>query len=169
MSRKVVYIIGSLANRQEIISLATKLEAETGWEWFADWTAPGPLADDFLRDMAKDRGWDYIRTLHSHAAQHICAFDKKHLDRADAALMVLPCGKSCHLELGYMAGKGKPTYVYMPTPPERVDVMYNLASVVANSLDEIVRDMHNEFTQSQSVGPFTSPPRGLIGDHEYLA
>ena len=62
--RKSVYIIGSLRNRQSVIELADLIENRTGLEAFADWTAPGPDADDYLRDMAKARGWDHIRTLH---------------------------------------------------------------------------------------------------------
>lgn len=148
-SRPMIYLIGSLRNREAVIELATKLEAQTGFEFFADWTAPGPFADDFLRDMAKARGWDHIRTLSSYAAKHVCAFDRHHLDRADAALLLLPCGKSCHLELGYVAGQGKPTYVYMPDPPERVDVMYNLAGFVHHDLIRIVQQMEVELAGSK--------------------
>ena len=142
--RKSVYIIGSLRNRQSVIELADLIENRTGLEAFADWTAPGPDADDYLRDMAKARGWDHIRTLQSYAAKHVCAFDKYHLDRAAAALILLPCGKSCHMELGYMIGQGKPTYVYMPEAPERVDVMYNLAHCVTDSLQEIIYRLREE-------------------------
>ena len=147
--RPVIYVIGSLKNREFVIALAHSLEQNTGWEFFADWTAPGPDADDFLRDMAKARGWDHIKTLNSYAAKHVCAFDKSHLDRADAALVLLPCGKSCHMELGYMIGQGKPTYVYMPHAPERVDVMYNLAGFVHSELDRIIQQMQVELTQPE--------------------
>lgn len=138
MSRPCIYIIGSLRGRDRVIEIANRIEKETGWEAFADWTAPGPDADDFLRDMAKARGWDHVQTLKSYAAQHVCAFDKSHLDRSVAALVVLPCGKSCHMELGYMIGSGKPTIVLMEEAPERVDVMYNLAGHVTDSLDDAI-------------------------------
>lgn len=138
MQKKVIYIIGSLKNRERVIKVANQLEA-IGYEAFADWTAPGPDADDYLRDMAKARGWNHIQTLRSYAAKHVCAFDKLHLDRADATLVILPCGKSCHLEAGYMVGQGKPVCVLMEEAPERVDVMYNLVDHVADSLPDAVR------------------------------
>lgn len=140
-SRPCIYLIGSLSNRDQIIRLAQYIENLTGFEVFADWTAPGPHADDFLRDMAKARGLNHIQTLNSHAARHVCAFDKTHLDRSVAAVMVLPCGKSCHMELGYMIGQGKKTYVLMPEAPERVDVMYNLAGFVTDSLSRLVQQL----------------------------
>jgi hypothetical protein len=41
-------------------------------------------------------------------------FDKDALDTSDACLVVQDCGKSAHLELGYMAGLGKKCAVYFP-------------------------------------------------------
>jgi nucleoside 2-deoxyribosyltransferase len=64
-------------------------------------------------------------------------YDRGHLDRCDAALLVLPAGKSGHLELGYMAGRGKPVYIYFPSEPERFDVMYKFATKVFVSIDEM--------------------------------
>jgi len=43
---------------------------------------------------------------------------------------VLPAGKSGHLELGFLRGKGKPCYILFPEDPERWDVMYNFAREV---------------------------------------
>lgn len=127
MSKPMVYLIGSLANRTRIVELANQIEDRTGWEAFADWTAPGPHADSFLHEMAKARGWDYAQTIESHAARHVCAFDELHLRRADAVVLVLPCGKSAHMELGFCLALGKPCYVLMDQgEPERVDVMLNL-------------------------------------------
>jgi nucleoside 2-deoxyribosyltransferase len=40
----------------------------------------------------------------------------------------MPAGKSGHLELGYVSGKGKPTYVLFDHEPERWDVMYQFAT-----------------------------------------
>jgi nucleoside 2-deoxyribosyltransferase len=68
--------------------------------------------------------------LKGAAAQHVFAFDRENLDASDAAVLVLPAGKSGHLELGYMAGKGKKTYILMDKEPERFDVMYCFATSV---------------------------------------
>jgi len=122
------YIIGSLRN-PEVVAFANRLQA-LGYEAFADWISPGPDADDYLRDYAKARGLDYKQTLQTHAARHIFDFDVSHLKRCDAAVMLMPAGRSGHLELGYVRGLGKPGYIIFDQVPERVDVMYQFATEV---------------------------------------
>ncbi len=132
---KSVYIIGSLRN-SEIVPFANELEAQ-GFEAFAEWKSPGPDADDFLRDYSKARGRNYKQTLQSYAARHIFEFDKFHLDRCDAAVMLMPAGKSGHLELGYVRGQGKPGFILFDKEPERVDVMYGFASDLFFNKEEL--------------------------------
>lgn len=43
-------------------------------------------------------------------AQEGFALDKGAMDRADCGVLVLPCGRSAHLEAGYLAGQGKPVF-----------------------------------------------------------
>ena len=62
--------------------------------------------------------------------------------RADIGLLILPTGKSGHLELGWMLGKGKKGYVYFPEgEPDRWDVMYQFADGVAFSMDKLLEMM----------------------------
>src|ERR1700731_2077520 len=119
---KSFYVIGSLRN-PEIAPFANKLQAE-GYDAFWDWETTRPDVDDFLRDFAKARGLNYKQTLQTYAARQIYEFDKKHLDRTDAAVVLMPAGKSAHLEAGYTIGKGKPCFIVFDQEPERVDVMY---------------------------------------------
>lgn len=136
---KSVYIIGSLRN-SSVPEFANELESH-GIEAFADWISPGPDADDFLRDYSKARGRDYKQTLNSHAARHIFEFDLHHLNRCDAAVMLMPCGKSGHLELGYTIGKGKPGYILFDAEPERVDVMHAFATDVFFNKAELLKTL----------------------------
>jgi nucleoside 2-deoxyribosyltransferase len=136
---KSIYIIGSLRN-PEVPKFANELQ-ELGFEAFADWYAPGPEADDFLRDYSKMRGRDYKQTLQSAAAQHIFQFDKFHLDRCDAAVMLMPAGRSGHLELGYVRGTGKPGYILFDKPPERIDVMYQFATDVFFTKEDLFKEL----------------------------
>src|SRR3990167_3349198 len=103
--RKKVYLIGSLRN-PEVPKIANKIR-ELGFEVFDDWFAAGPEADDKWRDYEKERGRNYKKALSGHAANHVFHFDLKHLDECDVAVLFLPAGKSGHLELGYILGKGK--------------------------------------------------------------
>jgi hypothetical protein len=134
---KSFYVIGSLRN-PEIVSFANELQAQ-GYEAFADWISAGPDADDYLRDYAKARGLNYKQTLQTYAARHIYEFDKFHLDHTDAAVMLMPAGKSGHLELGYTIGKGKPGFIVFDSIPERIDVMYQFATEIFLSKEEFFK------------------------------
>jgi len=131
-----IYMIGSLRNPL-VPTIAKQLRvAFPTWEIFDDWHAAGPHADDCWRDYEKDRGRSFIEALSGHAAKNVFAFDKRHLDSSDAVVLVAPAGKSGHLELGYMLGRGKPGFVLIDSP-ERWDVMYQFATGVTNDLDEL--------------------------------
>lgn len=130
----MIYLIGSLRN-PEVPKIANSLRAY-GFEVFDSWFAPGPNADDYWRDYEKQKGMDYRQALKGPAAQHIFNFDKEWLDRAEAAVMVMPAGKSCHMELGYMIGQGKPAFILFDQEPERFDVMHNFATDVFFNLEE---------------------------------
>jgi nucleoside 2-deoxyribosyltransferase len=59
------------------------------------------------------------------------------LEQADRCILVLPSGRSAHLEAGYAIGKGKPTAIWVPeydTP----DLMVKMADYVSDSLMDIL-------------------------------
>jgi len=112
-----IYLIGSLKN-EKIPDIAGILR-EKGFEVFDEWYSPGPDADDYWKEYEKGRGWSYTQALnHSLAAKNIFDFDKKHIDSSDVGILVLPCGKSGHLELGYMIGQGKLGYILLDETPK---------------------------------------------------
>ena len=133
---KNFYMIGSLRN-PEIPALGVRLRQE-GFEIFDDWFAGGKIADDEWQAYETERGRTYGEALEGYAARHVFEFDKYHLDRSDGGILVLPAGKSGHLELGYLAGQGKLTYVLFDKVPERWDVMYQFATGVAFNVEELI-------------------------------
>lgn len=142
-SRKL-YLIGSLRNPRVQELAAEFRKALPDWEVFDDWQAAGPEADDYWRDYEKSKGHDFITALKGHAAQHVFNFDKGHLDTSDAAILILPAGKSGHLELGYMVGKGKYTAIMLDDDPDRFDVMYAFVNRVTRNLKDIVEDLNGQ-------------------------
>lgn len=134
----VIYLIGSLRNPQ-IGEIAAKLRA-AGHEVFDDWYAAGPEADDYWQKYEIAKGNNYKQALQGYAAKHVFSFDKHHLDRCDLAILALPAGKSAHLELGYIVGKGKPGYILLDSP-DRWDVMYQFANGVFYTVEEIVEEL----------------------------
>lgn len=133
-----VYLIGSLRN-PEIPKIANEIR-KAGLEVFDDWYAAGSEADDKWKEYEQGRGRSYMEALAGAAAKNVFQFDKKHLESADAVILVLPAGKSGHLELGWSLGRGKRGYILLDSP-DRWDVMYRFADLVTEDLSEIVTDL----------------------------
>lgn len=132
-----IYLIGSLRN-EHVPKLAEVIRRGCpGLEVFDDWYSPGPRADDHWKEYEQARGRTYQQALGGWAARHVFDFDKHHLDRCSGAVLVLPAGKSCHLEFGYSMGSGKSGFVLMDDP-DRWDVMYQFATGVAFSEEELI-------------------------------
>jgi nucleoside 2-deoxyribosyltransferase len=137
-----VYLIGSLRN-PKIIELGVRLRT-LGFEVFDDWISPGALADDEWQAYEKLRGRTYAEALQGHHAKQVFEFDKSHLDRCDIIVLVLPAGKSGHLELGYAIGKGKSGYILLDKEPERYDIMYLFASGIFTSEEDLIIELKKE-------------------------
>ena len=132
-----IYLIGSLRNPQvPIVAKALRLG---GHEVFDDWYAAGPEADDYWQKYEEARGHTFQSALRGHSAQHVFQFDRQHLGRMEVGVLLLPAGKSGHLELGYMIGQGKKGYILLDKPPERFDVMYAFADGVCESVEELIK------------------------------
>lgn len=134
-----VYLIGSMRN-PEIPHLAKRLR-EIGFEVFDDWHSPGPEADDKWQEYEKIRGRGYKEALAGYHAKHVYAIDKHHLDDSDVAVLVMPAGRSGHLELGYMIGCGKLGFILFDEEPDRYDVMYQFADDVFFSEETLIEEL----------------------------
>ena len=139
MSKPIIYLVGSLRNLK--IPLIGQKIREAGFEVFDEWFCAGPEADDHFKKYHVELGIPYDQALKGYAAKHIFEFDKKHLDRADMAVLIMPAGRSGHLELGYMVGKGKPSFVLLEEGTERWDLMLQFANGVFFSLEKLIEDL----------------------------
>ena len=62
--------------------------------------------------------------------------DLRGMQWCDTCLLVMPCGRSAHLELGWCSGAGKRTIILLETgEPE---LMYLLADHICVSIDEVL-------------------------------
>lgn len=138
----MIYLIGSLRSPRprEIAHLLR----EQGQEVFDDWHACGREADDIWRGYEMERGRAYPEALKSPFAQNVFGFDLRHIQASDTGLLVLPAGKSGHLELGYMIGRGSRGYVLFDGEPERWDLMYLLAHKLFFNTDELLNHFGGE-------------------------
>ena len=85
------------------------------------------------------RTWDahaYIKALQHPIAQAGFGLDMNALRWCDACVLVLPCGRSAHLEAGRAAGGGKRLVIYLPdydTP----ELMYGMADAIVTTLADV--------------------------------
>lgn len=132
-----VYLIGSLRN-PKVPKVATLLRIQ-GHEVFDDWFAAGPEADDYWQKYEQARGRTFEEALRGYAAGHVFEFDKTHLDATDAVVLLMPAGKSGHLEFGYCVGRGKRGFICMEREPERFDVMYRFAERICVGVPALIK------------------------------
>lgn len=59
------------------------------------------------------------------------------MQRADTFVMVLPCGKSAHLELGWAVGAGKRTAILLEDPVEP-ELMYRMVDFMARDVEQLL-------------------------------
>ena len=131
----MIYIIGSLKNK-DVPEVAEYLRS-LGHDVFDEWYSAGPEADDYWQAHCEMRGMNYAEALASPHAECVFEFDRKYLDLADTVVLVLPAGKSGHIELGYALGRGKRGFVLFPNQPDRYDVMYKFATGFAFTWEEL--------------------------------
>jgi nucleoside 2-deoxyribosyltransferase len=133
----LVYVAGSMKEREKIRIVSAKLRA-AGYDVFNYWIMPGEETDVKWQEFEQAQGKTYREALVSPHAQNVFEFDKSWLDAAEAIVLVLPAGKSGHLELGYMLGKGKNGYILLDGEPERWDVMYLFATDILYTIEELL-------------------------------
>lgn len=80
----------------------------------------------------------YIAALmeHPRAAQGYMN-DLRAMEWADTFVLVLPCGRSAHLELGWAAGRGKRTFI-LTQDGEEPELMALMADNICSSIGEIL-------------------------------
>lgn len=80
----------------------------------------------------------YLQALESKRALEGYMLDKAALDWCDTCVLVLPCGRSAHLEAGYAAGQGKRVYFLLHETGFEPELMYLLGTRCATSVTEII-------------------------------
>lgn len=103
-----------------------RLEVGKGFAW-----------SDLDPDWQKWSARDYRKKLlESQVASHGFVADLRAMHWADTCVLLQPCGRSAHLELGYMAGQGKHTIIVL-SDGEEPELMAMLADQLVVSEDEL--------------------------------
>lgn len=99
----------------------------------------GPMSATEVRVKGAD--WepvaDYLSMVHHPRASDGFRSDFDAMQRADCCVLLLPCGKSAHLELGWAVGAGKRTAILLEDPVEP-ELMYRMVDYLAPSLFDLL-------------------------------
>lgn len=104
----------------EVYDFRNPAEGQDGFAWSAidrDWLGWKP-----------DRFAELLRT--HPVAQAGYQLDKDALDWCDTCVLLLPCGRSAHLEAGYAIGQGKQTIILLADKGFEPELMYLMADAV---------------------------------------
>lgn len=102
-----------------------------GFSWNEIGLEPGCTAEEYRRALL----------THPRAAQSFNA-DFAAMRQADTCLLVLPAGRSAHLELGWMAGAGKRTLI-LTRDGEEPELMALLADHICTSIAEVFWELRD--------------------------
>lgn len=138
-----IYLIGSLRNAN--VPKTAEQIRKLGFRVFDDWFAAGEHADDAWRDYEQAKGNSFAQALEGPAANNVFEFDYRNIDASNAVMLVLPAGKSGHLEFGYCVRANKPAVILLEgQDAERFDVMYRFAGLVTRDVVEAATFIRNQ-------------------------
>lgn len=78
-------------------------------------------------------------TTHPIAARGYMS-DMRGMEWADTCLLLLPCGRSAHLEAGWFAGRGKRLIIWA-RDGEEPELMALMANAICINLDEVIEEL----------------------------
>lgn len=133
-----IYVASSWRNALQP-DVVSKLRTD-GHEVY-DFREPAPNVRGFAWSEIDPRWQKWTAAQYRDALNHPLAVrgyahDMGAMQWADTCVLVLPCGRSAHLELGWMAGAGKRT-VILTRYGEEPELMAKMATLVCASLDEV--------------------------------
>ncbi len=111
-----------------------------------DFRAPSPGQPGFSWSEI-DPDWQtwtpekFRRALRHPAAKRGFSFDVRALAAADATVLVLPCGRSAHLELGYAVGRGQRTFVLCDSTLDQPELLYLMATRICLDIAEVIEEL----------------------------
>lgn len=83
----------------------------------------------------------FVEALDHPIARAGFASDYEALRWADCCVLVLPCGRSAHIEAGWLKGSGKPTYVLHSPDDLEPELMYLLCDQVFTDIRPLLEGL----------------------------
>ncbi len=136
-----IYVASSWRNEHQ--QALVKLLREQGHEVY-DFKHPGD--NEGFSWSTLDKNWQnwtmeqFRLYLRSYCAYYGYSRDFAAMKAADTCILCLPCGRSAHIEAGWMKGAGKKVIAYIPRG-ERIEpeLMYGILDGIALDFSEIIK------------------------------
>lgn len=141
MKPKYVYVASSWRNLLQpgVVAAIRSLGIEC-----YDFRNPGPGKEGFSwREIHPDwLNWtpsQWREALAHPIAKQGFENDAAGMNRADCCILVLPCGRSAHLEAGYMAAQGKRVYTLAldPVEPDLMALLLGPPENICTTMNEL--------------------------------
>lgn len=145
MSKRKIYLASSWKNEDMIKQLAFTLkELHFQVDCFAD-DSNGRFVFHWTKFTGDLKDLDAKSFLEHPDTKKAFKEDVKWLNWANLTILVLPAGKSAHLEAGYTAGKGKDLIIYAPNGFVKgdFDVMYGFARKLIDNFEDLLRELYH--------------------------
>lgn len=142
-----IYVASSMKNTSYLHVIAAL--QKDGFEIW-NWRCPPDIGKGFSwRDVDPDYQDQPVSTqqlnhmLQQPRAQEGFVSDMKGMTWADVCVLLLPCGRSAHMEAGYICGRGKPVYV-LRTEMDGPDLMHLMFSGIFGTYLELTDALHTK-------------------------
>lgn len=136
--RRRIYVASSWRNeRQPVVVGALR---RFGYEVYDFRNPPGRTGFQWSEIDPAWQQWDreqYIAALEHPIAEAGFRSDFEAMQWADMGVLLLPSGRSAHLEAGYFVGARKPLHILL-TEEQEPELMYLMASSISRSIAELV-------------------------------
>ncbi len=143
VSRRI-YVASSWRNdlQQEVVR---RLRV-AGFEVY-DFKNPKPGDNGFHWSEIEERWQDwtpseYRRALSHPIAERGFASDWNAMEWADTAVLVLPCGRSAHIEAGYFVGARKKLIILLA--PGEPELMYKMTPLICLTIGEVIEAANDQ-------------------------
>lgn len=139
MRQRKIYLASSWRN--EMQPQMVRLLRSVGHDTY-DFRHPAPGNFGFHWSEV-DCGWQqwttqgYIEGLNHPVAVEGFANDFHAMSWADTCVLLLPCGRSAHIEAGWMKGAGKDLFIVLDPDEVVPELMYKMADGIFADLNEL--------------------------------
>ena len=87
---------------------------------------------------------EFASALSHPLAKRAFNADFSGMNWADACVLIMPCGRSAHIEAGYMKGKGKLLYILLDGEKTRAELTYSIANGIFDDVRGLLAELEEQ-------------------------